>query len=508
MNEKQPTETRRNVAPNLSMELPMFSDGRDPAHTCACCGHELRPTVSMTLQVEETVLGLCNQAFAEAESSGHARVDVAHVISALARTPEALTIFWQLNIDPAAMTASATRWLTHMDRRHAIAPLTASDELKTLLARAEARALRDGRTHASLSDLIGLLADLSATPSERSAREIERGAPAASRVQSSHGPALQDLLTTAPPRNAEVAASRSVSIEQNKPALTSTDQPTLATLLARLDRQEAELVELRAAVAASASARSRSSQSASTRSTSRGQTFLPGHHVLTTQSTTDRIYLRRCLRQRQDQTRRLRNRINKRHPDAVHERQSEPATSRSWSQRRSGSGQSRARTNNRATVERDDDAATTDGAKRFYLALDDHIERAPSIGPKTAGRLVDAGIPTVRELLAADAEAVSAAARTKFITAQRVRDWQAQARLVCTVPFLRGTHAQLLVGAGYANLEDIVAADPSVLCAAILKFATTRDGQSVLRSAPPPDIERILRWLQNAAEAEPTRAAA
>lgn len=485
----------------------MFSDGRDPAHTCACCGHELRPTVSLTLQVEDAVLRLCNQAFAEAETSGHAHVDVAHLISVLTRTPEALAVFWQLNIDPAAMTAGATRWLAHIDRRHATAPLTASDELKTLLASAEARAFRDGRTHASVTDLIGLLAALSATPSDRSAREIERSSTAASSAQA-NGSSLHDLLTTTRPRHAESAAATTAEIDHHKRDITSTDQPTLAALLARLDRQEAELAQLRTALKNSAAARAGSAPSTSTRSTTRGQTFLPGHHVLTTQSTTDRIYLRRCLRQRQDQTRRRRNRINKRQADAVHERQSEPATSRSWPQRRSGSGQSRAHTNNRATIERDDDPTPADGAKRFYLALDDHIERAPSIGPKTAGRLIDAGIPTVRELLAAEAEAVTVAARAKFITAQRVRDWQAQARLVCIVPFLRGTHAQLLVGAGYANLEDIVAADPSVLCAAILKFATTRDGQSVLRSAPPPDIERILRWLQNAAEAEPTRAAA
>jgi hypothetical protein len=98
--------------------------------------------------------------------------------------------------------------------------------------------------------------------------------------------------------------------------------------------------------------------------------------------------------------------------------------------------------------------------------------------------------------------------RTRHITAQRLRDWQAQARLVCTVPWLRGTHAQLLVGAGYASLDRITAEEPSTICSDILKFATTRDGQSVLRSGPPPDMERILKWVENTALAEPDRAAA
>jgi predicted flap endonuclease-1-like 5' DNA nuclease len=286
-------------------------------------------------------------------------------------------------------------------------------------------------------------------------------------------------------------------------AQSSADHTTLTELLARLERQETELAALRAAVSTNTSTRSRSNQSASTRASSRGQSYDPGIHALSTQSTADRVHMRRHLRQRQEQARR--NRQSDRQNAASRESN---GASRSWSQRRAGTSQSRERAYKPAEIERDDDLATGDTAKRFYLSLDDHIERAPSIGPKTAGRLIDAGVATVRDLLAADAEAISGAVRAKFITAQRVRDWQAQARLVCTVPFLRGTHAQLLVGAGYADLDRIVAADPSILCAAILKFATTRDGQSVLRSAPPPDMERIVRWLHNAADAEPARAAA
>jgi hypothetical protein len=96
----------------------------------------------------------------------------------------------------------------------------------------------------------------------------------------------------------------------------------------------------------------------------------------------------------------------------------------------------------------------------------------------------------------------------RHVTAARLRDWQAQARLVCTIPWLRGTHAQLLVGAGYASLDRIMAEEPSTICADILKFAATRDGQGVLRSGPPPDMERILKWVENTTLAEPERAAA
>ena len=476
----------------------MFSDGRDPAHICACCGQTLQAPRSLTLQVEANVLDLCNEAFAAADASGHAHVDVTHLITVLARASEAQAIFWQLNLDPDAMAAAANRWLARAVRRQGAATVTASTELKALLTRAEAHAIRNGRTYASLTDLIGLLAELSATRTDFSANEPRHTVQAAQNT-SHHAVPLQGLLTTTQP-----CADSGHGSEAHR-AQSSADHTTLTALLARLERQEAELAALRAAVSANTSTRSRSHQSASTRASTRGQSYDPGIHALSTQSTADRVHMRRHMRQRQEQARRRRNRQSERQTAANREGN---GASRSWSQRRAGNSQSRERAYKAAEIERDEDGATGDTAKRFYLALDDHIERAPSIGPKTAARLIDAGLATVRDLLAADAEAVSGAVRAKFITAQRVRDWQAQARLVCTVPFLRGTHAQLLVGAGYANLDTIVAAEPSILCAAILKFATTRDGQSVLRSAPPPDMERILRWLNNAADAEPARAAA
>jgi hypothetical protein len=79
-----------------------------------------------------------------------------------------------------------------------------------------------------------------------------------------------------------------------------------------------------------------------------------------------------------------------------------------------------------------------------------------------------------------------------------ISDWQEQARLVCTVPGLRGTHAQLLVGAGYRTADAVAAADADKLCADILAFAATQNGQRLLRNGDPPDIEKIKGWLEAA----------
>ena len=150
----------------------------------------------------------------------------------------------------------------------------------------------------------------------------------------------------------------------------------------------------------------------------------------------------------------------------------------------------------------DDEAVDLDGhgpQKRFYLSMDDDIVEAPSIGPKTADRLRAHGIATVRDLLSIKAQALCARVGVRHITAERVTSWQHQARLVCTIPWLRGTHAQILVGSGYYAPHSIVTANRDALCTAILRFSTTREGQSVLRSAPPPSLGKIMGWVEQAA---------
>jgi hypothetical protein len=69
------------------------------------------------------------------------------------------------------------------------------------------------------------------------------------------------------------------------------------------------------------------------------------------------------------------------------------------------------------------------------------------------------------------------------------------------VPGLRGTHAQLLTGAGYHDVAAVAAADAGALCAAVLRFATTSEGQRVLRQDGPPPEEKIKSWVASAAAA-------
>ncbi len=108
----------------------MSSDGRDPAHTCACCGQLRRASDSRTLHVEDAVLDACNQSFAAAEAHGHAHVDVAHLITVLGQLPAAIVLFWQHNLDPAVIADAAGRRLAQMRRRSGNEPVTASAEVE------------------------------------------------------------------------------------------------------------------------------------------------------------------------------------------------------------------------------------------------------------------------------------------------------------------------------------------------------------------------------------------
>ena len=138
------------------------------------------------------------------------------------------------------------------------------------------------------------------------------------------------------------------------------------------------------------------------------------------------------------------------------------------------------------------------GTPRIHLVGSQDVVDAPSIGPKTAERLYAVGIDTVDEFLKAHPIALAARLEVKHITADVITDWQDQTKLVCAIPGLRGTQAQLLVGAGYRTADAVAKVDADKLCADILNFATSKDGQRILRDGNPPDVEKIKSWVENA----------
>ena len=143
----------------------------------------------------------------------------------------------------------------------------------------------------------------------------------------------------------------------------------------------------------------------------------------------------------------------------------------------------------------------TDREPKFYLSEADDLEAAPSIGPKMAERFASLGVKTVADFLDLSPDAIATRLADRRIDADLIETWQYQALLVMEIPGLRGTHAQLLTGAGYKTADDIADVDPAELSAKVLLFAATSDGKRVLRDGQPPDIEKIQGWVTRAAQA-------
>ena len=153
--------------------------------------------------------------------------------------------------------------------------------------------------------------------------------------------------------------------------------------------------------------------------------------------------------------------------------------------------------------------STTPGPskRRFYLDRVSVVEEAPSIGPKTAERLERVGIITVDDLLNADADETVGRLRHRRIRAKDIRDWQAQASLVCRIPRLRGHDAQILVACDILRPEDLAAMRPNDLFAVVRSFVDTSEGERLIRSGAKPDLKEISDWIEWAGHARRLNAA-
>lgn len=132
---------------------------------------------------------------------------------------------------------------------------------------------------------------------------------------------------------------------------------------------------------------------------------------------------------------------------------------------------------------------------KFYLDLDDHIEAAPSIGPKTAERFEKIGVKTIDQFLNQTAASMAAKLNYKRITEDVIRSWQHQARLVCRIPNLRGHDAQILVACNMLEPEEIAAMRPQTLFESVGPFSETKEGLKIIRSGKKPDLAEISDWI-------------
>jgi hypothetical protein len=144
---------------------------------------------------------------------------------------------------------------------------------------------------------------------------------------------------------------------------------------------------------------------------------------------------------------------------------------------------------------------------KFYLNLDDAIEAAPSIGPKTAERFIAIGIHSIRDFLGMTSELMAERIDFKRISADVIQTWQTQTRLVCQVPNLRGHDAQLLVACGITEAAQLAGMNPRKLLSLVGPFSDTKEGLKIIRSGKKPDLEEVTDWIEWAHHTRPLQAA-
>jgi hypothetical protein len=159
------------------------------------------------------------------------------------------------------------------------------------------------------------------------------------------------------------------------------------------------------------------------------------------------------------------------------------------------------------SAEGTDDPAESPSASEFCLHVDRPVVDAPSIGPTTARRLERIGIQTVAQLLSCDPDGTAGRLRRSRISAEMIRAWQRQARLMCCVPGLRGHDAQVLVACGITEAADLRRISPSALYAMVRPFLETDEGRRALRSARTPDLAEVTAWVEAAQRTRALRAA-
>jgi recombinational DNA repair ATPase RecF/predicted flap endonuclease-1-like 5' DNA nuclease len=148
-----------------------------------------------------------------------------------------------------------------------------------------------------------------------------------------------------------------------------------------------------------------------------------------------------------------------------------------------------------------------DTAWRFYLDLANSVEAAPSIGPRIAESLRKIGIVTVADLLKAEAATLVERLGQRRLTADRIRQWQQQATLACRIPQLRGHDAQLLVGCGVTDADQLAKQDAEALWQKVAAFSATNEGRRLLRGAKQPDRAEVSEWIRWANHARTLKAA-
>ncbi len=136
--------------------------------------------------------------------------------------------------------------------------------------------------------------------------------------------------------------------------------------------------------------------------------------------------------------------------------------------------------------------------------LHSNVADVLGLGPRTAGRLMQVGVRTVAELLAAKPQAVS---RRLEIRSEILVLWQREAELVLAAPKLSPHAARILAAIGYSSCEKIARSTPTELLGAFEMASQEGCVGGGLEKKLPPSISELAIWIHCAKESSAELAA-
>lgn len=143
-------------------------------------------------------------------------------------------------------------------------------------------------------------------------------------------------------------------------------------------------------------------------------------------------------------------------------------------------------------------SASKDAVRGPRLLREDPVEKAPSIGPKTASRLGKIGVRTVGDLLDRDPKKIAEGLGDSRINARTATQWRDQALLLTRAPGLKTAEAVMLAACGYRDLETLASADPAMLREQMAAVAMVDPVKRALRGAKPPEAARVGEIVEKA----------
>ncbi|MGB7328826.1 MAG: DUF4332 domain-containing protein [Rubripirellula sp.] len=131
----------------------------------------------------------------------------------------------------------------------------------------------------------------------------------------------------------------------------------------------------------------------------------------------------------------------------------------------------------------------------FFLSVDSPIDQAPSIDAVAAARLRGLSVTHINHLMQQDSNRLADALGLTNVDASTIRRWQAECRLVCRVPQLRGFDARVLVGCGISTPAQLASIHPVDLLERVEDFLATERGQQLLLSGSSHELSRLTSWI-------------